>query len=197
MTKTKLRWGFAALAAYIGTIILANYFIGHVGIKPPVPAAPHTFYVGFGQYAPSGVYFVALALVLRNVVQRVLGREIAVTAILIGAAVSYFVAAPAVAVASGVAFLCSEALDMAIYTPLRRYGQFRAVLPASLAGGLLDSYIFLTIAFGSLTFWPGQALGKTWGVLAAAVILFLSEQTVNKLRGAHGWRGWREHVEFA
>lgn len=164
--------GLLAFAGYIATIVGANYAIHHLGAAGPVPAAPHTLPVWPGLDAPSGVYFVALALVLRNVVQRQLGRWFAVVAILIGAAISWWVADPGLAKASAAAFLCSEALDMAVYTPLRRYGQIRAVLPASLAGAAVDSWLFLRLAFHSESFWRAQMLGKTWGVLAAALILW-------------------------
>lgn len=169
MTRNKL--GLLAVAGYIATIVGANYAIHHLGHPGPVPVAPHTLPVWPGLAAPSGVYFVALALVLRNVVQRQLGRWPAIGAILIGAAISWFIADHALAEASAVAFLCSEALDMAVYTPLRRYGQIRAVLPASLAGAALDAALFLRIAFHSESFWTAQMLGKTWGVLAAAAVL--------------------------
>lgn len=164
--------GLTALVGYIATIVGANYAIHHLGHPGPIPAAPHTLPVWPGLAAPSGVYFVALALVLRNVVQRQLGRWVAVVAILIGASISWYVADPALAKASAAAFLCSEALDMLVYTRLRRYGQIRAVLPASLAGAALDSWLFLRIAFHSESFWTAQMLGKTWGVLVAALILW-------------------------
>lgn len=171
--------GIFAVLGYIATIVAANYAIHHIGTAAPFPGAPHTLPVGFGLVAPSGVYFVALALVLRNVVQRQLGRWVAVVAILIGAAISWWVADPGLAKASAAAFLLSEALDMAIYTPLRRYGQYRAVLPASLAGGAVDSALFLWIAFGSETFWKAQMLGKTWGVLAAVAFMFVAQGATN------------------
>jgi hypothetical protein len=48
--------GVGALVAYIATIFGANYAIEHVGF---VTVAP-------GLMAPAGVYFVGLALVLRD-----------------------------------------------------------------------------------------------------------------------------------
>lgn len=172
------RAGIIALIGYIATIVAANWALHHLGNPSPFPGAPHTLPVGFGLQAPSGVYFVALALVLRNVVQRQLGRRVAVAAIIIGALLSWATSDAAVALASGVAFLCSEGLDMSVYTPLRRHGEWRAVLPASLLGGAVDSAVFLAIAFRSEAFWRAQFLGKTWGVLAAALILWLAETRI-------------------
>lgn len=173
------RIGAVAVIGYTLTIVAANWALHHIGNPSPFPGAPNTLPVGFGLEAPSGVYFVALALVLRNVVQRQLGRRVAVAAIIVGALLSWATSDGAVALASGVAFLCSEGLDMTVYTPLRRHGQLRAVLPASLLGGAVDSAVFLAIAFHSESFWQAQMLGKAWGVLAAAVILGLAEARAN------------------
>lgn len=173
--------GAVALVGYIAVIVLANWALHHLGTPPPphVPA-PHTLPVWPGLDAPSGVWFVALALVLRNVVQRHLGRIAAIVAIAVGAAISWYIADPTLAKASFWAFLCSEALDMSIYTPLRSWLDDRgvtplqiagAVLPAALAGAALDSWLFLRLAFHSESFWKAQMVGKTWGVLAATLIL--------------------------
>jgi uncharacterized PurR-regulated membrane protein YhhQ (DUF165 family) len=56
--------------------------------------------------------------------------------------------------------------DTALYTPLRRSGWARAVVPASLLGALLDTLIFLRLAHFPLTAAgvAGQLVGKTWAV---------------------------------
>ena len=86
------RIGLTALGVYIGTIWLANYLVVHVGLVS----------VGFGLQAPAGVYCAGAALVLRNVVQRLLGRPISLVAILVGAGLSYWIS-PALATASAAA----------------------------------------------------------------------------------------------
>ena len=70
-------------------------------------------------------------------------------------------------VASAAAFLLSEAADLAVYTPLQRRGLVLAVALSSVAGLVLDSVVFLLLAFGSLDFLAGQVVGKLWMVLAA------------------------------
>ena len=42
-----------------------------------------------------------------------------------------------------------------------------AVLASSLIGLVVDSIVFLWLAFGSLEFLPGQIIGKLWMVLLA------------------------------
>jgi uncharacterized PurR-regulated membrane protein YhhQ (DUF165 family) len=91
-------------------------------------------------------------------------------AIIAGAALSYLVA-PAFAVASGAAFLLSESADMAVFTPLARSADGTARLLAStVVAAVVDSVVFLHLAFGSLAFLDGQVVGKLT-MTAAAVAL--------------------------
>jgi uncharacterized PurR-regulated membrane protein YhhQ (DUF165 family) len=139
------------LAAYLGTIVLANWLIVQFG---PVP-------VGFGLLAPAGVYAAGLAFTLRDLVQERLGAPWTVGAILAGAGLSA-VLSPRLALASGTAFLLSELLDFAVYTPLRHRRWLTAVVLSNLVGLTVDSLVFLWLAFGSLQYLAGQLVGKAW-----------------------------------
>jgi len=126
--------------------------------------------------APSGVLMVGLALVLRDLVQRRLGRLWAVAAILAGAMLSAVVAPTALVAASGTAFLLSEMADFAVYTPLQERRFVLAVFASSTLGLVVDSIVFLHLAFGSLEFLAGQIVGKAWMVvLALPVICWIRE----------------------
>lgn len=149
------------LAAYLATIPAANLLITHVG---PVP-------VGFGYLAPAGVFTVGLALVLRDLVHEWLGRTAVLAAIVVGAALSYLVASPALATASAAAFLVAELADMAVYGPLRKRGLLWAVAGSNAVGLIVDSVLFLWLAFGSLAFLPGQILAKAYMTLAAVAVI--------------------------
>ena len=79
-----------------------------------------------------------------------------------------FALAPAALVmASAAAFLLSEFADFAVYTPLARRRLVLAVVASSLVGLVVDSIVFLWLAFGSLEFLSGQIVGKLWMVLLA------------------------------
>ena len=86
---------------------------------------------GMPLMAPSGVLLIGLALVLRDMVQRRLGRAAALTAIVAGALLSGAVAPPPLVYASAAAFLLSELADFAVYTPLQSRGLVLAVLAAA------------------------------------------------------------------
>ena len=155
------KYGYLALIGYIGTIFAANWAIQNYGIVP----------VGFGLYAPAGVYFVGLAFTFRDLTQDALGRAWVVGAIVAGAALSALVS-PQFALASGLAFLLSEGADFAVYTPLREKRWLAAVAASNVVGLIFDSVLFLYLAFGSLAFLPGQIVGKAWMTLLAIAVLY-------------------------
>jgi uncharacterized PurR-regulated membrane protein YhhQ (DUF165 family) len=169
LTKDRLdarrrREGIAFLVLFALTIPAANWLIGNAGTTC-VPNGPCLIPVAPGLMAPSGVTMIGIALVLRDLVQRRLGVGIAVAAILVGAVLSALVAPPALVVASATAFLLSELADFAVYTPLARRRLVAAVVASSLVGLVVDSIVFLWLAFGSLDFLAGQVVGKAWMVL--------------------------------
>ena len=160
------------LAGFAASIPLANWMLGHVGTVCP-PDGPCLVPVAPGLMAPSGVLMVGLALVLRDLVQRRLGLAWAVVAILIGGALSWAIAPPALVVASVAAFLISEFADLAVYTPLQRRGLVLAVVASGVVGLVFDSLVFLQLAFGSLDFLAGQVIGKGWMILLSIPVIAL------------------------
>jgi uncharacterized PurR-regulated membrane protein YhhQ (DUF165 family) len=165
--------GFAYLTAFVACVPAANWLIGNVGTVC-IPRGPCLLPVApFGITAPSGVLMIGLALVLRDLVQRRLGKLWTLGAILAGAALSGLVAPPALVLASVAAFLLSELADFAVYTPLQKRGLIRAVLLSSLVGLCVDSVVFLQLAFGSLDYLGGQILGKLWMVLLSIPVIRL------------------------
>jgi queuosine precursor transporter len=158
------REGIIFLVLFGLTIPAANWLVGHVGTTC-VPNGPCLVPVAPGLAAPSGVLMAGIALVLRDLTQRRLGIPVATVAILAGSALSGLLAPPALVIASATAFLLSEFADLAVYTPLVRRGLIGAVIASSLVGLVVDSIVFLWLAFGSLDFLAGQVIGKTWMVL--------------------------------
>ena len=167
MTTTERRRrdeGIIFVALFALTIPAANWLIGHVGTVCQ-PAGPCLVPVGPGLMAPSGVTMAGAALVLRDLVQRRLGVTASSLAILVGAVLSALLAPPALVIASATAFLLSEFADLAVYTPLARRGLIIAVVASGVVGLVVDSVVFLWLAFGSLEFLLGQIIGKFWMVL--------------------------------
>lgn len=166
---------YVILAAFLACIPAANWLIGNFGTKC-VPNGPCLVPVGFGLMAPSGVLVVGIALVLRDMLHDRLGSLWTAGAIVVGAAISALIAPPALVLASGIAFLLSEAADMAVYTPLRERRLGLAVLASGVVGSIVDSAVFLWLAFGSLQYLDGQVVGKLWASVAAFLVLTVMRQ---------------------
>ena len=79
--------GAIFLALFCLTVPAANWMIGNVGTVC-APNGPCLVPVAPGIMAPSGVLMIGAALVLRDLVQRRLGLEFGIGAILAGAALS-------------------------------------------------------------------------------------------------------------
>lgn len=171
------------ITVFAATVPAANWMIGNVGTEC-APARPCTIPVGFGLQAPSGVLVVGAALVLRDLVQEAGGIRAALGAVVIGTAVSALVAPPALVLASAAAFLLAELADLIVYTPLRRRRPGLAVVASGLAGALVDSALFLWLAFGSLDYLTGQVVGKLWLSLLAAPMLSLLRVRSNRQRAS-------------
>lgn len=158
-----------ASAVFIGCIVGANWAIGNFG---PVP-------VGFGLFAPAGIYFAGLTFGLRDVVQDKGGRRWVIGLIFVGAFISFLISGGekipsgvvSIALASGIAFLFSESADFFVYTPLRERNWVWAVVASNVVGSVVDSVIFLSLAFGSLNFLTGNVLGKFWMTLPAVALV--------------------------
>jgi uncharacterized PurR-regulated membrane protein YhhQ (DUF165 family) len=150
-----------AAVAYLGTIVAANWAITEYGAIPVWP----------GLLAPAGVLFAGLAFTLRDLLHDAAGRWAVLAAIAAGAGLSFLVASPALATASAVAFGLSELADWAVYSPLRERRWLAAVAASNAVGLVLDSVLFLWLAFGSLAFLPGQIVGKGWMTLLALAVL--------------------------
>lgn len=179
------------LLAYMSTIPLANFMITNVGTFC-VPDGPCLIPLGFGIMAPSGVLMIGLALFLRDVIYEKFGYKWTLGAILVGSVLSYILADPYVAIASITAFLISELSDFFVYskvrnnsigvafrkTPFDKNKKFTigkskplAIFASGCVGSVLDSVIFLWIAFGSLAHIEGQIIGKILVTAVAALII--------------------------
>jgi uncharacterized PurR-regulated membrane protein YhhQ (DUF165 family) len=161
--------GIVCLLAFLATIPFANWWLDHYGLWNAPLLGP----------IPSAVWVIGIAFVLRDLAQLELGRGWAWAAIAVGTIMSFALAAPAIALASGVAFAFSETTDAIIFTPLANRGRF--ALGVALSGYLasaVDSLLFVWIAFGSPAGWWQLWIAKTVVVLAATPLAWLIRQHV-------------------
>lgn len=154
---------------YLASIPAANWMINNVGTQM-FPDAPHTIPVGFGYQAPSGVLMIGVALAARDLVQEKTNRTTVMAAIIAGIIISFFVNKD-VATASAIAFAVSELCDFFAYNKIKQCSVALAVAVSGIIGGIIDSLLFLQIAFGSTQFWQGQIIGKTLVACSCALLI--------------------------
>ncbi|MBW7852179.1 MAG: VUT family protein [Rhodospirillales bacterium] len=148
-----MRFSFTAL--YIALIVAVNYGFSEV----PLVRLPD------GTMWPPMSLLVGFVFVARDFAQREVGHRV-LLAMLVGAALSYLMADPMVAVASAAAFLVSELADWAVYSFTRRPLADR-ILASSLFGTPIDSAVFLTlIGHASVAGIATMTLSKMLGALA-------------------------------
>lgn len=167
------------LAAYVGTVVAANWLTDHYGLAA----------AGLGLLVPAGTYTAGLALGLRDGLQDASNVRWVLAAILAGAAVSFIVSSPVIAVASGAAFLVAEVVDLLVYTPLRNSGRRKmAVVLSNTVGAAVDTALFLVLAAAVLGPWQ-------WPVFWGQMLVKAGYCTVAYLMVRHGvpwvWRRLR------
>ncbi len=154
----RLRW----TCLYVILIPLVNWSFAHV----PTIALPDG-----GNWAPMALV-TGLVLVFRDFAQREVGHYIFIPLIL-GVAISYAMAPPEIALASGLAFAVSELVDWAVFTFTRRPLSQRVILSSALAAPL-DSTVFLGLASLAVPgiFTPLTVLSSVASKLLGAYIVY-------------------------
>lgn len=151
--------GLAAAASFISTIVLANVLSAHFGLIP----------IGFGFLVSAGSFAAGLALVARDRLQDYARRWVVFVLIVVGALLSYWFGDGRIALASGIAFLLSELVDMGVYTPIRDRSLALAIIASSVISAPVDTVLFLWISGLGVT---GPAvLGQFLVKVAIAVVM--------------------------
>jgi hypothetical protein len=175
MSRNRTLIGWMSIVLFILTIPLGNWVVMNVGYVCP-EGGPCLVPVWPGIMSPSGVLIAGIALVLRDAVHHFMGGKWAVYSILAGAVVSGLVSDMNLIVASTCAFMFSEMADFAVYAPMRKKFPAWAVIASGFVGSVVDSCIFLSLAFGSLEFVLGQVIGKIWVSLIVGALIGLTHR---------------------
>ena len=142
---------------YVALIVTVNYGFSVV----PLVKLPD------GTMWPPLSLVVGFIFVVRDFAQREIGHKV-LLAMLVGAALSYVMADPYVAVASAAAFLVSEVADWLVYSLTKRPLSQR-IIYSSLLSAPLDSAVFL---FGIGHFSIAGVLTMTASKLVGAFIVW-------------------------
>jgi uncharacterized PurR-regulated membrane protein YhhQ (DUF165 family) len=85
-------------------------------------------------------------------------RKVVIAGFVIAVIVSFIVASPRIAIASGSAFLISQLLDVSIFDKLRAGTWWRAPLISSMLGAVVDTFVFFSFAFAASLSFLGEGL---------------------------------------
>jgi len=85
--------------------------------------------------------------------------------------VSFWVASPRIALASGLAYICAQLVDIQVFDRLRDQRWWRAPLVSGVLGAILDTVVFFSVAFAAT-----GAPWTTWlmGDLAIKLVVNIS-----------------------
>lgn len=184
MTRAHLA---TATAAYIGAVVLANYLTAHLGL---VPAGP-------GLLVTAGTYAAGAALLARDFVHRHAtarwghrrGIGYVLGCIALAGVLSWATSTPALALASTVAFLTAEGVDLGVFIPVReRAGFLVGALASNVVSAPVDTMVFLAVAGFPLT-WSavgGQFVAKViWATVVPLALWWLA--TTRSRRQVRAW----------
>ncbi len=119
-----------------------------------------------------------VSFLVTDLTNRALGGAVARRVIFMGfalaVALSFLLATPRIAMASGIAFLAAQLLDVHIFDRLRRASWWKAPLISSVLASLLDTALFFFLAFAATDLpWVTWALGDYAAKLLMAGCLLL------------------------
>ncbi|RZL64810.1 MAG: VUT family protein [Variovorax sp.] len=125
-----------------------------------------------------GAFSYPVAFLVSELINRRFGpgpaRRVAYIGFAIAVAASLVLAPVRIALASGLAFIASQLLDIRVFDRLRRGTWWRAPLVATVAAAVLDSLVFWGIAFGGTDGpWLTWALGDLGVKLAVGLLMLL------------------------
>ena len=125
-----------------------------------------------------GAFSYPVAFLVSDLINRRFGpspaRRVAYVGFAVAIAASLLLAPARIAIASGLAFIASQLLDIGVFDRLRRGLWWRAPLVATVIAAVLDSIVFWGIAFaGTDGPWLTWALGDLGVKLGVGVLMLL------------------------
>lgn len=202
MPKRNVYLSIGSAVVFALSIVWANWLVKHIG---PIRVWPFHLVAPAGVYVV-GLSFLARDVLQRALpamfadsfrhrlphypygrreaaTARTLGQFFTYALVMLGAGLSAIVAGRQFAWASAAAFAASEGVGLVLFWWLGGvWGRARRATAATIVSGAasaaLDSYVFLTIAFGSLAFFDGQFVAKLSVTLVTWPVVLLARRTI-------------------
>ena len=153
---------FLAIVLMVAVVAASNVLVQY-----PVQAAIGP--VDLSQILTWGAFSYPVAFLVTDLTNRTFGpagaRRVVVVGFTVAVILSIWLSTPRIAVASGVAFLVAQFLDIAVFDRLRRSAWWQPPLFSSLVSSALDTVIFFTVAFAIPFGFLDTGLGREDGSL--------------------------------
>lgn len=134
------------------------------------------YWFGLNELLTYGAFTYPFAFLINDLTNRFYGpataRRVVYAGFFAGVVVSWILVTPRLAIASSLAFLFGQLLDIVVFTPLRRKAWWKAPLAAALAGSALDTVLFFALAFSSFFAFIDQITGYADSSLMEGVVFF-------------------------
>ena len=131
---------FVPTLAMIVIVVAANILVQH-----PI------HFLGLAEHLTWGGLTYPISFLITDLTNRHFGpqraRKVVVAGFIIGVVLSFVLATPRIAIASGTAFLIGQLLDIGVFNRLRRLEWWRAPLIGSVVGSAIDTALFFSMAF--------------------------------------------------
>ena len=162
--KAYLPFIAAMTLVVVASNILVQYPFDHFGMKDILTWGAFTYPVAF---------------LVNDLTNRTYGksaaRRVVIAGFVIAVILSFYLATPRIAIASGTAFLTGQLLDIQVFDRLRRQSWWKAPFMATVFGSMLDTAIFFTMAFAAKFAFIDALFGMDDGSLAFPVPFFGGE----------------------
>lgn len=159
--KNYLPFIAAMTLVVVASNILVQYPFDHFGMKDILTWGAFTYPIAF---------------LVNDLTNRTHGksaaRRVVIAGFVIAVILSFYLATPRIAIASGTAFLTGQLLDIQVFDRLRRQSWWKAPFMATVFGSMLDTAIFFTVAFSAQFAFIDTLFGMTDGSLAFPVPFF-------------------------
>lgn len=156
-----------------------GFWLGVIGMTFVVTLSNVAVQYPIGEWLTWGALTYPFAFLVTDLTNRGLGPRTARRVVLVGFALavicSIYFATPRIAMASGLAFLAAQLLDIQIFNRLRQArAWWQPPLVSSTLASILDTVIFFSLAFaGTGLPWVTWALGDYAAKLAMAFVILL------------------------
>jgi uncharacterized PurR-regulated membrane protein YhhQ (DUF165 family) len=153
-----------AVAAMAAVVVLSNILVQH-------PFRATLGRLDLADLLTWGAFSYPLAFLVTDTTNRLLGPRIARRVVYLGFAIavvlSAWFATPRIALASGLAFLVGQLLDIGVFNLLRDRAWWKAPSLSSVFGSAADTLVFFSLAFAPLfaLVGPGDAFAAEWAPL--------------------------------